>query len=290
MTKILKLSNQELRARIRDYWSAPWSESGRYVYGVPRGGWNIAEIISSMNLGAQVDEPEQATIIVDDIIDSGATRDKWLQRFPDKKFWAPFDKTIDPNIPWVVFPWEESAEVDAEDIVRRQLEFIGEDPKRPGLIDTPKRVVKAWSELFNGYGQDPADLLSRVFPSDNDAMVVCRDIEFYSTCEHHLIPFYGTASLGYLPKGKVIGLSKMARLVDLFARRLQLQEQLTHQVAEVLNKIPDALGAGVVVRAKHLCMCGRGVGKQGSSMVTSAMLGKFRDDPAVRSEFMGLIA
>lgn len=284
-----KLSNMDLIQRILDKWNKGLSVSTP-IYGVPRGGWNIAMLLDRMGYATQVNEPHAATIIVDDIIDSGSTRERWKKKYPDKQFWAPYDKTQEPNIPWVVFPWEGDSLQDGEDVVRRILQLLGENPAREGLIDTPKRVVKSWKELYAGYLMKPEDILSRHFKSDNDAMVICRDIEFYSTCEHHMIPFYGTVSIGYLPKGTVVGLSKLARLVECFARRLQIQEQLTSQIATALMKaVPDALGTGVVIRAKHLCMCGRGISKQGSSMVTSAMLGKFRDDPAVRSEFLQLI-
>lgn len=285
----LKITKLELRERIRNTWVPPFDAQAR-VYGIPRGGWYIADLLSRLSVGIiQVDSPELANVFVDDIIDSGRTKEKFLNEYPGRVFWAPFDKSIEPNLPWIVFPWEGSAEKDGEELITRVLEHIGEDPKRPGLIDTPTRVVKSWKELYAGYKQNPDDLLKKVFQSDNDAMVICRDIEFYSTCEHHMIPFYGTASLGYIPNGQVLGLSKMARLVDIFARRLQIQEQLTRQIATSLMKIPSALGAAVVIKAKHLCMCGRGVAKQGSSMITSSMLGRFRDMPEVREEFLELI-
>ena len=154
---------------------------------------------------------------------------------------------------------------------------------------TTSRVVRSFTELYSGYKGNPEEVLSRTFESESDEMVICRDIEFYSTCEHHMIPFFGTFSIGYLPKGQVVGLSKLARLIEVYCRRLQIQEQLTRQVAGALAKVAGVRGVGVVVRAKHLCMCGRGVSKQSSSMVTSAMLGEFREDPSVRSEFLRLI-
>lgn len=286
-----KLSVAEIRTKIQAEWPDDWRarEKGPTVYGVPRGGWNIAFMLDRMELAVQVNTPEEAEVIVDDVIDGGETRKKWEGLYPGKDFWAPYDKILNPLLPWLVFPWEGERDLDAEDTVRRILQLIGENPKREGLLDTPKRVVKSWKELFAGYSQKPEEILSRVFTSDSDEMVICKDIEFYSMCEHHMIPFYGKASIGYLPKGKVVGLSKLARLVDCFARRLQIQEQLTSQIAKAIKEhVPGALGVGVVVQAKHLCMCGRGVGKQGSSMVTSAMLGKFREDPAVRAEFLEL--
>jgi GTP cyclohydrolase I len=175
-------------------------------------------------------------------------------------------------------------------LIRDFITAIGDDPEREGVLETPDRVVRSWKELYGGYQMDPAKILSKTFdPEGCDQMVVCKGIEFYSTCEHHLLPIIGTAHVGYLPKDRVVGLSKMARLVDCFARRLQIQERLTSQVAHALYHQLDALGVGVVVEAKHFCMCARGVNKQGSLMTTSAMLGVFRDNAPARSEFMRLI-
>lgn len=283
-----KLSKADLVNRIRSRWNVPISLPR--VFGVPRGGWGIAAILEELGLAVQVDTPEEAEVIVDDIIDSGKTRCRIALLFPDTIFWAPYDKTREGGIPWLVFPWEGSAQEDGEEMITRILQFIGEDPNRPGLLETPKRVVKSWGELFSGYKKTPEEVLGKVFDSDCDEMVICRDIEFYSTCEHHMIPFFGTVSIGYIPRGKVVGLSKLARLVEIYSRRLQIQEQFTQQIASAIMKyVPEALGAGVVVRAKHMCMCGRGVSKQGSSMVTSAMLGAFRQDATARSEFLRLI-
>lgn len=286
---MLKLNAEKLEDRLLNTW--PWPANRPRVFGIPRGGWNIAYALSRLDLASIVDTPEEADVIVDDVIDSGKTREKYAELFPAIPFWAPYDKTAEPTkFPWIVFPWEGSGETDAEELVARILQYIGEDPKRPGLLETPKRVVKSWKELFSGYGKDPKEILGKVFESDSDEMVICRDIEFYSTCEHHMIPFFGTVSIGYIPKGKVVGLSKLARLVEIFARRLQIQEQMTQQIATaIMTHVPEALGAGVVVRAKHMCMCGRGISKQGSSMVTSAMLGAFKKEPMARSEFLRLI-
>ena len=179
------------------------------------------------------------------------------------------------------------AEHAASDAVTTILRFIGEDPARDGLVDTPARVLKAWREMTSGYEDDPAEILSRTFDETSDEMVVLRGISFHSTCEHHLLPFYGEASVGYLP-GKVVGISKLARLVGCFGRRLQIQERLTRQIAESIEEHLDARGVGVIIRAHHLCMGCRGVRQQTTEMVTSSMLGTLRSDPMARAELLRL--
>ena len=176
---------------------------------------------------------------------------------------------------------------EAEEAVTTLLRFIGEEPERDGLRDTPARVVKAWREMTAGYAEDPAEILSRTFAETSDEMVILRGISFYSTCEHHLLPFYGEAVVGYLP-GKVVGISKLARLVECFAKRLQVQERMTRQIAEVVEKHLDARGVGVVLRAHHLCMGCRGVRQEETEMVTSSMLGTLRTDATSRAEFLRL--
>ena len=170
--------------------------------------------------------------------------------------------------------------------------IVGEvdDLQRPGLLDTPLRAAKAFQYLTRGYQQSVEEVVNNaLFPSESSEMIVVRDIELYSMCEHHLLPFIGRAHVAYIPQGKVIGLSKVARIVDMFARRLQIQEDLTVQIAQAVEELTGAAGVGVIVEAKHLCMMMRGVEKQNSSMKTSAMLGSFRDDLATRSEFLSLI-
>lgn len=171
------------------------------------------------------------------------------------------------------------------------IEAVGEDPNREGLLKTPERAAKAFEFLTRGYRQDVDELVNKaIFTSDTDEMVIVRNIELYSMCEHHMLPFIGKAHVAYLPQGKVIGLSKIARIVDLFARRLQIQEVLTKQIADCVNDAIDARGVGVVVEAKHMCMMMRGVEKQNSVMTTSCMLGNFRDQPQTREEFLRLIS
>ena len=170
------------------------------------------------------------------------------------------------------------------------LEGLGENPNREGLVDTPKRAAKAMRYLCSGYDLSVNDVVNgALFTAITDEMVIVKDIELYSLCEHHLLPFIGKAHIAYIPNGNVLGLSKVARIVDMFARRLQIQENLTQQVAEAIREVTDAQGVGVVVEAQHMCMMMRGVQKQNSLMQTSVMLGSFRDSATLRQEFLGLI-
>jgi GTP cyclohydrolase IA len=177
-----------------------------------------------------------------------------------------------------------------EEQYRKIIEGVGEDPMREGLIRTPKRASDAMKFMTQGYNKCWTDVVNgAIFTSDNDEMVIVKDIELYSLCEHHLLPFFGRAHVAYLPNGKILGLSKIARIVDVFARRLQVQENLTKDIAESLMKAIDAKGVGVVIEAKHLCMMMRGVEKQNSIMKTSCLLGTFRSDSSTRKEFLSLI-
>ncbi len=177
-----------------------------------------------------------------------------------------------------------------QELVSKLLCELGEDPAREGLLETPRRVAKALKFLTSGYRIDIKDILRKaMFDVQCDEMVIVKDIEFYSLCEHHILPITGKAHIGYLPNKKVVGLSKLARVVDVYARRLQVQERMTNQIASDLMNILNARGVGVVVEAIHYCMVMRGVQKQNSKTVTSAMVGSFRDDPRTRTEFMGLI-
>ncbi len=172
----------------------------------------------------------------------------------------------------------------------RIITALGEDITREGLKDTPTRAAKAMKFLTRGYSQTLDEVVNgALFPSDNSEMVLVKDIELYSMCEHHLLPFIGKAHVAYIPQGRVIGLSKIARIVDMFARRLQIQENMTQQIAEAIMQVTHAAGVGVVIEAQHMCMMMRGIEKQNASMKTSMMLGSFRDSPATRNEFMSLI-
>lgn len=173
---------------------------------------------------------------------------------------------------------------------KKIIEAIGENPNREGLQDTPKRAAKAMSFLTQGYQQNLDEIINgALFESDNDEMILVKDIELYSLCEHHLLPFIGKCHVAYMPNGKILGLSKIARIVDYHARRLQVQENLTHDIAHTLMKVTQAKGVGVIVEAKHLCMMMRGVEKQNSAMVTSMMLGLMREDSRTRAEFLSLV-
>ena len=177
-----------------------------------------------------------------------------------------------------------------QSIYKSLLEEIGEDPSREGLLNTPERAAEALRFLTRGYRQRLEEVINgAIFTVEDNHMVIVKDIELYSLCEHHMLPFFGKCHIGYIPSGKVIGVSKLARLVDLFARRLQIQERLTNQVAHTIMDVIAPEGVGVVIEAKHLCMMMRGVEKQNSCMVTSAMIGSFRRDRATRNEFLQLI-
>lgn len=176
------------------------------------------------------------------------------------------------------------------ELVRELLIELGEDPNREGLLKTPERVAKSLTFLTKGYRETPQEVLNNaVFESTANNMVIVRDIEIYSMCEHHLLPFYGRCHVGYIANGKVIGLSKVARIVECFARRFQIQERLTEEIAHAIQEITGAEGVGVVIDAAHLCMMMRGVEKQNSKTITSSVLGSFRSDPSVRAEFMNLV-
>ena len=278
------------------------SEQYSGIYGIPRGGIYVA-IALRQELHLPIVEKKDivnSTLVVDDLIDSGATRSK----FPNNNFACLYDKnhsttfkntyvekTIDD---WVEFFWEkEIDEKPAEDAVTRLIEMIGEDPNREGLLETPKRVIKSYETLFSGYKQKPEDIIKTFDADGYDQLVLLKDIEIYSMCEHHILPFVGKAHIAYIPDKKVIGISKLARIADMFARRLQIQERLADNITSTLMKHLKPLGVACVIEAQHLCMRMRGVCKQNSMMVTSSLKGIFLDDNdggrAARKEFMELI-
>jgi GTP cyclohydrolase I len=238
-----------------------------------------------------------ANIILDDIIDSGKTMAIYKSKYPGKQYWAVVDKQKANTWQdkWIVFPWENDHPAGEDTIqqnIVRQLQYIGENPAREGLIDTPNRVVKSWSKLFEGYNKKPEDILT-VFSSDGyNEIVLLKDVEMYSLCEHHMLPFFGKAHIAYIPgkeHKKIVGISKLARLVDIFARRLQIQERIGDQVTDVLMTLLQADGAACIIEAKHMCMCMRGVEKQNSIMTTSSLKGAFMTNPEARQELMQLI-
>jgi len=187
--------------------------------------------------------------------------------------------------------FETTSDLEAmSDLAQRWIGLIGEDPQREGLVDTPARVARAWAYLTRGYQQTLEEVVGQaIFTADGSEMVVVKDIEFYSMCEHHMLPFFGRVHIGYIPRKKILGLSKFARIVDMYARRLQLQERLATQIADAIVEVLDPLGVGVVIEGTHLCMMMRGVEKQQSQTVTSAMRGSFRKDQRTRSEFLSLL-
>jgi len=266
------------------------------AYPIPRGGIPAALAVQGQTSKTAhpyllhiTEDPHIAHVFIDDIIDSGATRDKFLGIRP-LPFFALVDKQ-EEGMDWWEFPWERmSGEQGPEANVRRLIEYIGDDPNREGLLETPSRVVRSYTELFGGYKVDPASVL-KVFEDDScDEMVIVRDIEFYSSCEHHMLPFFGKAHIAYIPDGRVVGVSKLVRLLEVFARRLQIQERLCEQVTGALDEHLKPKGSACVLEAKHLCMTGRGVSKQHSVMVTSSLTGAFREkgNPA-RIEFLSMI-
>lgn len=277
------------------------------IYGIPRGGVAVSYLIAGLSNGgiSVVDSPEDADAFVDDLIDSGATAKQWLEKYPGKEFYALLDKS-NPSSPcngvdaldvlnagWLVFPWEGDEDKDEgiEENIRRLLQYVGEDPARGGLEETPHRVAKAWAHWTSGYGKNAASLL-KVFEDGADGcdeMVIVKDIPFYTHCEHHMAPFFGIASVAYIPDGRIVGLSKISRVVDMFSRRLQVQERLTNQIADALadNLLPK--GVGVIIKARHLCMESRGICQQGHHTITSALRGVLKDKPEARAEFMALV-
>lgn len=266
------------------------------VYPIPRGGIPVAYLLKScINDLTIVDDPEAADFFVDDLIDSGATRDHYARKYPEKGFFALIDKknSLAYKDEWLVFPWEKTAagkDESGNDIIIRLLQLVGEDPEREGLLETPERVVKAWRHWCSGYGKNPADIM-KVFKDGGEQynqMVIVKDIPIYSHCEHHLAPIFGTASIAYIPNGKIVGLSKLSRLADMFARRLQVQERLTDQIADALVEHLAPVGVGVIIRARHLCMESRGTCQQGHHTITTALRGAIKDEPQTRAEFLKL--
>ena len=286
------LTNKEVQKLASDLCGRiSYCEKGVQVYGIPRGGVPVAYLVSKMLGGEVVDHIEEADLIVDDLIDSGSTMQTTLLKCSGNS--VIFEALIrkKPGDPWIVFPWEKTIESSIEDSIIRQLQYIGEDVMREGLRGTPDRVIRSWEKLYGGYLTNPKELLESAIFEDGacDEMVLLRDIEFYSTCEHHMLPFFGKVHIGYIPSGKVVGVSKLARLVECFARRLQIQERLTESIAKVIDSVLNPKGVAVVIEAQHTCMTSRGVEKQNSIMTTSSMLGVLRTSGEARSEFLNFI-
>jgi len=252
------------------------------AYGVPRGGQPIAALF------VPVDTPEEADVIVDDLVDSGSTRAWYRERYPGKPFYALFNKLGEDNSlrdTWLHFPWEENDDTPAEDNFVRILQAIGEDPNREGLQDTPRRYLKFLREFLS-----PPDFKYTTFSAEGmDQMIVQSNIPFYSLCEHHIAPFFGYATIAYIPDKKIVGLSKLARTLETYSRRLQNQERITTQVADRLMKELSPAGVAVSIRAQHLCMAMRGVKKHDTWTTTSIVRGVFAEDPSAKDEFMKYI-
>ena len=269
---------------------------GPVVHPVPRAGYKVMEMLEKYTgkTYLMTTDPNNADVIVDDIIDSGATF--ICYKHLGIPFYALVSKNekydehaaipFDPNTWAVIFKDEQQG---VTENIKRILQFIGENPEREGLRDTPARVERSFAKLYGGYKEKPEDVLKTTFIEGAcDEMVMLRDIEFYSTCEHHMLPFSGKIHIAYVPNKKVVGISKLARLVEVFARRLQIQERLVTQIADALVENLGAKGVMVVCEAQHFCMTARGVEKQDSIMVTSAIRGVFKN-PAPRQEFLSLI-
>jgi len=265
------------------------------AYPVPRGGVPVAYALNNLVPMVLVENPAEADVFIDDLIDSGSTCERYCDEHPGVPFFALLDKRTDEQFKdqWIVFPWEitdDGADASGNDIIVRLLQLVGENADREGLQETPARVVKAWRHWCSGYGKDPAKLL-KVFEDGGetyDQMVLVKDIPIYSHCEHHLAAIIGTASIAYIPNGKIVGLSKLSRLADMFARRLQVQERLTDQIADALFKHLEPKGVGVLIKARHLCMESRGICQQGHHTVTTALRGVIKDEPETRAEFLRL--
>ena len=263
------------------------------LYPVPRGGVPVAYAIAGLIPGGEVvDSSVFAHVIIDDIVDSGTTR----ERYPSSPFLALVSKKIDFDAPikasdWVSFPWEDESTQGAADVGIRLLQYIGEDPNREGLKETPKRFLKAWTEWTSGYKEDIASLFKDFGDGaeNYDEMVIIDPIPFYSHCEHHLAAIFGTVHIAYIPNGRIAGLSKFCRLVDVFAKRLQVQERLTVQICESIVQALAPIGVGVVVKARHFCMESRGAKKAGVETKTIALRGAIKEDAAARAEFLGFV-
>ena len=266
------------------------------VYGIPTGGVPVAMLCAQLTGWQLVNNPDDIndhTLVVDDLVDTGRTLSAYTGLNTDAMYRKPYSPTnaaqdateVDS---WLAFPWERD-DGDPTDAVVRLLQYIGEDPTREGLMDTPRRVTKALAEMTSGYTTNIETILGVQFDvGDVSGTVVLSDIPFTSLCEHHMLPFTGTATVGYVPGAKVIGLSKLARLVDAHANRLQVQERLTEDIATDLHHHLQPDGVGVVIHAHHQCMSCRGVGKPGATMTTNSLRGIIADDPTRRREFMSI--
>jgi len=270
-------------------------KEGVKVYGIPKGGMILAGFLKNAE---NVQHPQDADIILDDIWDSGATMKQYMERYPNKQYWVCVDKRVEYQDVWIVFPWEAEHPGGEENIhqnIVRILQHIGENPSRPGLLGTPDRVVRMYEEIFRGYDPNKKPRIA-LFKNGDDGLVYDQMIvdegTFYSHCEHHMVPFFGTYKFAYIPSatGNIIGLSKVARIVDYHAAKLQIQERLVHDIVEDLYEAlcidaEPPLGVALLMKAEHLCKTMRGVKKKGA-MTASKLKGIFLEDATVRQEFL----
>ena len=257
---------------------------GLKVWGIPRGGAIAAGL--ARRHGAVVVGPKEAEFALDDVIDSGATAVAIKAQYGLQTL-AVVDKMAEGIDSWVHFPWEEPPETEMADHVTRMMQYWGEQTGRDGLIKTPERVVRSWEELYAGYKLNGEDVLTW-FEDDTDEMIVVKNITFYSTCEHHLLPFFGTINVGYIPNGSILGASKVGRVAHIYSRRLQVQERLARQIGQSLEA--HVLGVAVNIQAQHFCMMARGINQDTSRLVTNYLTGYFRDRPDTRAEFFTAIS
>jgi len=263
------------------------------IYPVPRGGVPATYALLRYSDKFEITEKiMDAHVIMDDLIDSGETMMQHTAANPDAYFCALIDKRNNKELKdkWIIFSWEGSVQNGVEDNIRRLLQAFDPDPNRGGLVETPARVAKAWEHWTSGYSKNAAELLKTFEDGaeNYNELVIVKNLNFHSLCEHHLAPFFGVATIAYIPRDKIVGLSKFARLLDMYALRLQVQERMTSQIADALVEHIDPLGVGVVIKARHTCMESRGVCKQGSHTITSAVRGLIDTDRDTRSEFMAL--
>lgn len=270
------------------------------VYGIPQGGIPLAIVLANILKIPLVTEFTfgQNILVVDDLIDSGTT----IKKYNREAIAVLGHKPLSPltsGIPlftgglltqeWIHFWYEPPITVDPERLITRMLEYIGENPNRDGLLETPARVIKSFKRIYGGYKQDPVKVMKTFDEKEHDEMVILKDITLHSTCEHHMLPFSGVAHIAYIPNGRVLGVSKLVRVLEIFSRRLQIQERICDQVTAALMEHLKPLGAACVISARHSCMTARGVEQQSSLMVTSSLKGVFLDKPEVRAEFISMI-
>jgi GTP cyclohydrolase I len=283
--------------QIAKTWKEQANKRNLKIYPIPRAG-HFAALAIRQALEKEcivadiVLEPKIADFAVDDIIDSGLTSQRMYLTYNIYTY-ALYDRlesALDKELGWIIFPWEGGEVGGIDDNIVRILQHIGDDPKRQGLIETPARFAKALGKWFEGYEQDPSEVF-KVFEDGAehyDQMIVVKDIPIYSHCEHHIAPIFGSATIGYIPDGKIVGLSKLSRVADIFARRLQVQERLTAQIANAIHTYLKPKGVGVVIKARHMCMESRGICKQGHETVTASLTGVIKNDPMARGEFLSL--